>query len=420
MGLLKEAVNEQAYLKAALFGEAGTGKTTTAAYMAMAISKGIGGNKPVGFFETESGSDYLVEKFKKEGIKLSRIKSHSLKDLIDVAKEAEQECSALIVDSITHVWNELCEAKLRSINEFLKKKNRQTISKLEFQHWADIKRTWAQWTTVYLNSNLHIIVCGRAGNTYEFNVNDETGKKELQQTGTKMKAEGEFGYEPALVIEMERVQKGPEKGSGWRHRAVVLKDKSDSINGLAFEFEKPRSQYKAGDYKKTFKPFEPVLKCLNIGGQQITTDETRKSDEMFQNSDGDSDNQHRGKLVKIALEEIEAAILLVWPGQDAKSKVAKLNVIEAAFGQRSWVGIEARPLEELTIAARAFRVFAATHKNTEVASEDIPKFMNEAFVEVTSTDRIGKPISEIKAAVADDLPPNFNVEQGGARTMETN
>lgn len=61
---------------------------------------------------------------------------------------------------------------------------------------------WAQFTETFLNSKAHIILCGRAGNTSEYQEKEDGGKKELISTGTKMKAESEMGYEPSLLVEM--------------------------------------------------------------------------------------------------------------------------------------------------------------------------------------------------------------------------
>jgi hypothetical protein len=336
MTLLRKAVNEQAFLKAGLLGFPGSGKTYTASHLAIAISKsGMGGGKPVAFFDTETGSDFLIKRFEIEGVELLVAKSQAFKDLLDVGKEAQSSCSVLIVDSITHVWRELCEAYRR----------RKRVNRLEFQHWAEIKNEWAAWTALYLNSRLHIFVCGRAGYEYDIDVNEDTGKKELTKAGTKMKVEGEFGFEPSLLIEMERVSKGAEAGAGYWHRAHILKDRTDTINGRAFDFAKPAEIYREGDWQHTLTPFQPVFDALNLGGSQVGVDATRTSDEMFSEDSGGQ--ARRATKVRIALETIETTLTMLWPGQDQKSKAMKLAAVEAVFGVRSWTAVEKMPLEAL-------------------------------------------------------------------------
>lgn len=371
MGILTKAVNQQSFLKAGIFGDPGSGKTTTASYLAMAISHKLGNKKPIAFFETEAGSDFLVERFDAEKIELLRVKSHSLADLMEAVKEAEQSCSVLIVDSITHVWNELVEAKLKATNRAreakAKRENRTyyPLEKLEFQHWADVKREWGRWTTLFLNSKLHVIVCGRAGGIWETEKNEETNKREIQKVGTKMKAEADFGYEPSLLIEMVRVPKGNEAGSGWQHRAHVLKDRTDTINGLAFSFEKSRSGYKAGDWQRTFKPFDPVIAHLNLGGEHLTVDATRTSEKLFPGQDGESQGEYLRQRAVIAVEELEGSMVALWPGRDAASNAMKGAVIEALFGTRSWTAVQHKKLSELEAAVRVMKKIEAQIKSLD-------------------------------------------------------
>lgn len=356
MSLLKKAVNEQAFLKAGILGFPGSGKSFTASMLAQAISRQLGAEKPVAFFDTESGSDFLIPKFETAGIELLRVKSKAFSDLLAVGKEAEASCSVLIVDSVTHVWNELCEAYLAKINAALKGKNRRPLQKLEFQHWAEVKRTWASWTTFYLNSQIHIVVCGRAGYEYEFTENDETGKKELQKVGTKMRVEGEFGFEPSLLIEMERASNGSEPGAGWIHRAHILKDRTDSINGRAFDFAKPDGKKAKEEWRPVYDAFKPVLGRLNIGGEHISVDTTRNSQDQFSDQ-GESDHTRRARRVTIACEEITGIMAALWPGQDAQSKKVRQAVLFEMFGTYSWTAVESKRLEDLEWAVRTLREF---------------------------------------------------------------
>lgn len=361
MGLLKKAENEMAFLKAGLLGFPGSGKSYTASMLAQAISKRVGAGRPVAFFDTESGSDFLIPKFEAAGVELLRVKSKAFSDLLAVGKEAEAECAVLIVDSISHVWNELGEAYLARINAPRKEKGWQLLKKLEFQHWASIKREWAQWTSFYLNSRLHIIVCGRAGYEYEFVQNDETNKKELQKAGTKMRVESEFGFEPSLLMEMERVARGPEPGDGWLHRVHILKDRTDSINGKAFDFVKPgegdkRAAVAGTEWERVFTPFAPVFASLNIGGAHKAVDDTRTSEARF-STEGESRGDQWSKRRTIAAEEIEGFLVDLWPGQDAASKKHKRAVIFELFNTYSWTAVESMSAERLEEAVGILRLF---------------------------------------------------------------
>ena len=131
------------------------------------LSRRVGDGKPVAFFDTETGSDYVLPLFRDAGIELLVVKSRAFADLVEFVSEAESKCSVAIVDSITHVWDELREA-------YEKKLGRTTG--LEIWDWAPIKREWRQFTDAYLNSRIHMIVCGRAGDVYAREWNDEREK----------------------------------------------------------------------------------------------------------------------------------------------------------------------------------------------------------------------------------------------------
>src|SRR3990172_8301194 len=115
MSLLSEATNESAFLKCAMMGFSGSGKTFTASEVAIGLVGYIKSTKPVAILDTEKGSDFVIPKFEKAGIKLLRKKSRSFADLLEVTREAEKSCAVLIVDSMTHFWTQL-------VKDFMKKR----------------------------------------------------------------------------------------------------------------------------------------------------------------------------------------------------------------------------------------------------------------------------------------------------------
>jgi hypothetical protein len=110
MTLLRPARNESAYLKMGNYGGAGSGKTWTTALVAIGLSSRLSDGKPVAFFDTETGSDYVLPLFRDAGVELLVVKSRAFADLVEFVFEAESKRSVAIVDSITHVWDELREA----------------------------------------------------------------------------------------------------------------------------------------------------------------------------------------------------------------------------------------------------------------------------------------------------------------------
>ena len=341
--LLRAATNEQAAAKVGEFGEPGSGKTTTAALLAIGISKTYCNNAPVAMMDTERASDFTIPIFRAEGVQLLTHKSKAFADMMAVLAEAEKSgCCCLIVDSVTHTWDELIES-------YCKKRN---IAKPEFHHWRDIKAPWKVWTDRYLTSPLHIIVVGRVGYEYEYQVNAENGKKELIKGDSKMRTEGQFGYEPHLLMEFERER----DGNRFNHVCNVLKDRSWALNGKTLTFT-DQPTYKLGYYKVVFDAFKPHFDLLAIGGQQQQLNEASSAD-LFPG--GHSEHYQREQERKIALDEILATMQLLWPGQSAAEKQLRIRILETLWGVRAWSAVEAMPLEDVQRGLRALRDFEKT------------------------------------------------------------
>jgi hypothetical protein len=318
MGLLKPASNQTAYLKAGILGFQGSGKTFTASEMAVGLAKLSGKDKPkVAFFDTEKGSDFMINKFEAEGIQFDVAKTRTFVDLCAFMQEVDQNgYDVAIIDSISHVWKELMtsyEKKLRRYNG------------LKFQDWSKVKGDWQRFTDLFINTKLHVIVLGRAGYEYDFEEDKETGSKDLIKTGTKMKAEGEFGYESDLLLEMERIR--PENGvKGWIHRCWVLKDRTDTMNGTSID-------------NPTFEDFRSVISFLNIGGDHIGVDTTRNSQSLI--ADPDRSGYEMGKQRDIALEELQECLTLNgFDGQSADTKKKRIEVLIHAFGTSAGTAIK--------------------------------------------------------------------------------
>lgn len=307
---LTPAENKQAYLKAGIQGFAGSGKTYTAAQIAIGLHKYIKSKKPVSMLDSETGSDYVLPLFRKEKIELLSAKSRAFVDLVGITQEAMKVSDILIIDSLTHFWDELRTS-------FQKKRN---LENLTLRHWIPIKQEWRVFTDLYVNGPIHMIVCGRAGWEYDYQ-EDEEGVKELVKTGTRMKTEGEMAYEPSLLVEMEKVRTEAGKiGQPFVHRAWILKDRCDVINGKSFD-------------NPTFEDFLPHVKLLNLGGDHLGVDASRSSVDLF---DGPSSRSREFKRREIALEEIENELVLRWPGQTAGEKKAKVEALQQFFGTGSW------------------------------------------------------------------------------------
>lgn len=330
--LFTKSKNTQAYAKVGLLGFAGSGKTTTATRMAIGLVElmretGLPhGARPAYFLDTETGADWVDPVFKEAGIALHTAKTRSFVDLLAAIDEAEREASVLIVDSITHFWRELLDTYLHA-----KKRTR-----IEFQDWGILKKEWGRFTDKFINSSVHIVMCGRAGYEYDY-FEDADGKKQLEKTGIKIRAETETGYEASLLILMER-HMDLDTRKVYRI-ANVLKDRSTKIDGK--DFTNPK-----------FKDFLPHFRALNLGGEQLGVDVSRDSAELF---DGNGDSEWRREIRErdIALDEIAEVMGKHYSGQSAEMKKTKADLLEEFAATRSWERVKAlRPAQVIEIRNR--------------------------------------------------------------------
>lgn len=341
--ILKTLDNEQGWLKAGFLGFQKAGKTYTSVLLAMGTRKFFKMKGPIAFYDTESGSGYVAQMVEKEtGTKLVGVRSRSFRDLMDFGQDCvKSKVSVAIVDSISHPWRELCDSYLAQLNEKRKSRGFAPLQKLEFQHWAAVKGLWSEWTEFYLNSPLHIIICGRAGFEYDMEKNEESGKRELVKSGIKMRVEAEFGFEPSLLVEMDREQV-PDGTGNWKlkRKATILGDRFGVIDG-------------AECYDPTFEFFLPHVSRL-VKGAHAQVDTTSKT-ETGADIEGNTEWQKEQKTRTILCEEAQGLILSVYPGQSAVEKKAKVELIEECFGTRSWTAVESMDSSRLRIAVDALR-----------------------------------------------------------------
>jgi hypothetical protein len=330
------------YLKAGFQGFQGTGKTHTAMELAMGAREHFKLDGPIAMFDTEAGANYWSARVKaRTGKPMLAEQARSLEALMAFGRAClDQGVAVAVVDSVTHVWRELCDSYLAEVNAARKERRKPPLTKLEFQHWNPIKAAWARWADFYLNAPLHIVICGRAGYEYDFEENEE-GKKELVKTGIKMKAEGEFGFEPSLLVEMESVQVLAGKKHKIIRRATVLKDRFGVVDGKQCD-------------SPTFKFFAPHVKLLSPA--EHTQIDTTSRTEFGVDESGDAAWQQERRERKILAEEIQGELVSAFPGQTSAEKKQKADLLAKHFGTRSWEAIENRtPATRLRIGLDALR-----------------------------------------------------------------
>lgn len=365
----------QGSVKIGAFGPQGSGKTTTLFLLALGLSITYHNRAPIFYHDTENGSDFMKSIAEAEGVPVLVRKSRSFKDMCAGIRLGEEAGACVYLeDSITHDWTELMEAF----------KTAKNISQLQMEHWGQIKPQWAaEWVVPMLNSPMHILIAGRAGLIYE-SVEQEDGTSKNEVTGSKMKAEGDFGYEPNLLIELhgERVKLGndgrPKRGGSYVHHAYVLKDRTRSLQGREFEWANLNA-YKKGDWKRVFECFEPHFQFFNIGkGRHQNALTPSPSDQLFDNN-GNAEYYRMKRRREVALEEVESTMTVLWPGKDAKSNKIKLLVIDKLFNTRSWTKVTQLRAEEIEHGLNTLHIFELRTKN---APRDDEEVVMQAFTDI--------------------------------------
>jgi len=327
--------NTSPFYKMAAEGAAGSGKTHTLALIAFGLHKYIKSEKPIVIFDTERAAKFLLPMAKKEGIKILVKESRSLKDLADTMDfcnggingnpdKSPGGADILIIDSITHVWEGFMEA-------YKKSKNRSFI---QFQDWGLLKPAWKkEYSDRLVMGNYHIFFTGREGYTYEQEMNEVTGKKEIVKSGVKMKAEGDTAYEPDVLLRMERFENLlTEPKEVWRE-ATVLKGRGGIIDGMVFK-------------NPTFEDFLPQIEFI-LGGKY--------TDPIPQQFDGDiikteEDHWEERSNKTILLEEIETLFKKLALGTGKEDQAIKMGLLDRHFLTRSWTKIEQMSISELEFA----------------------------------------------------------------------
>src|SRR5512136_2850188 len=297
MGKFVKAKSEQAFLKLALYGKPGSGKTLTSLLWAEGLAEREG--KRIGMIDTERGSEFyglaIPERtVHPKAFDFDRLITRSLMETIEAVEGIDPKVyGVLIIDSITHLW----EAARAAYNGKL-----LPNGGLPIQAWQQIKKPYKRLMSLFLDGSFHAIICGREGVVME---QDEDG--EMRVTGTKLKAEGETPHEPHILGRMcpDRDEKG-----GYIIKAFFEKDRSGILTGKEFLWP-------------TYETIAPVVRYL-CGGEQGklgTPEEAAEIDISAQEAEKEKSERERRDL----FDNIHAALI-------AANSIAQLQIAWSLTG----------------------------------------------------------------------------------------
>ena len=254
MAGFRKAKAEQAALKIGLYGKAGSGKTFTSLLIGEGLAKHDG--KRLAMVDTEHGADFYSMNVPERRVHPAAFEFDALysRGMMEVLQEClkidPKEYSCVVLDSMTHLW-QVC------IDSYTGKKGPD--GQIPLQAWGPIKRPYKALMQWMLSTTMHVIICGRQGIEYGVNVENE----ELEVKGYKMKAEGETGYEPHILIRLEELRQQNKESIPT---AYVEKDRTGILQGRAI----PWPNYES--------VAEPMLKLLGSSQAVIDSDQAALAD----------------------------------------------------------------------------------------------------------------------------------------------
>lgn len=359
-----ELVAANKFVKAGFGGMAGAGKSRTATEFVIGAYKDLGYTAPVLVIDNEKGSRFLIPQFRTANVPVRVKDTTSLQDVLTAFELLrEGQVSLVFIDSLSKVW-------YRYVRQYMEDNKRRFM---ELSDWGKILPAWQEtFADRFVAAEGSIIFTGRGGFSYEKEedeVDERTGKVKKGQfvkSGVKMKVAGETPFEPDLNLWMEQHQEMTAEGLVTWREAQVMKDRSGIIDGKTFK-------------NPTYEMLRPFVRYLvdvptgHVNGE--SNGDSLAPSENFENYD-------RKRKKEIALEEIQAEIVKMYPSSSAEDKKAKAELVEELFQTRSWTAVENKPLEVLERARNALWKKSRGHeygfKAAVLVGESIPAGQHEA------------------------------------------
>lgn len=231
---------DQAFLKMALYGKAGSGKTLTSLLVAEGLSAKRG--KPILFIDSEDGTawyrrDIPERTVHPEAFEFDLLLTKSISEVNEALDTVGKDYGVVVIDSVTHLW-EAAQAAYTG--------KKTSTGSVPIQAWSTIKKPWKRMISLGLDGDFDLILCGREGVLME-----EGADGEVKVVGARMKSESEAPFEPHILARMipERTKEG-----ATIIRIYFEKDRSGVLSGRTLEWP-------------NFDTFAPLVGYLSGGAQ---------------------------------------------------------------------------------------------------------------------------------------------------------
>lgn len=212
--LFKKAERKKAYLKIAITGVSGSGKT----YSALQLAQGLGGK--IAMIDTENGSGELYSNLCEYDV-APMAAPFTPSKYVNYIQEAEKAgYNVLIIDSLSHAWS-----GQGGVLEMVDKRAATSRTGNSYTAWKDITPEQNKMIEAILQSKMDIIVCMRSKQAYELVQNDK-GKMVPMKIGLAPVQRDGLEYEFTVMFDIS-VEKHIATAS--KDRTGIFKDWCDVI-----------------------------------------------------------------------------------------------------------------------------------------------------------------------------------------------
>jgi hypothetical protein len=266
--------------------------------------------------DTEESSKFLLPLFEDaglvEGEHIFGSRSRSLVDFQQILILAQEEQAILLIDSLTHIHEEMVRQYLRD--------NRR--KRLDMKDHMILKPFWKEhFSLPYVRANCHILFTGRAAWEYEPDRDEETGKvKDFHKCGIKMRGDNESAFEPDMLVLMTRCQEVNGRVLQVWREAMIMKSRYSPLDGKVFR-------------NPSFQDFEPIYQFVMSGKGEGAHGQESTMAGMF--ADPEQSGVARRRHIDMLLGELKGLYDSYLPGMGAKERKLKADVAYVAFGKRS-------------------------------------------------------------------------------------
>ena len=206
--MFTKAEREKIYLKIAMTGTSGSGKS----YSSLLIAKGLAGNGRLAMIDTENGSGSLYADLVDYDVVTMTAPFTVDKYSLAIIEAVKQKYDVLIMDSITHAWQEL----------LLEKEQIDLRGGNSFTNWAKISPKHKFFIDAILQSKIHIIATMRSKQEYVIEQN-EKGKAAPRKVGMAPVQREGMEYEFTTVFDIAQ-----------NHTCIASKDRTGLFDNKIF------------------------------------------------------------------------------------------------------------------------------------------------------------------------------------------